>query len=250
MESTNHPLSRTVDLDDLTAELARLVRRGLPVTDKAAGVVLPHLRNVVARSIHPDNNISRIDSLNTILVRLLTDLDHDRFGQPARILFGLAPGTGGTTLTQRRQHAASHLGYELDHFRKRIEPQVVRAVADLLYRDMLRYKKRVTGGDQVSAYPVWTLTDEDITVEEELTSIVWHFVYNIRAELIGARRHEHEPGFETRVAEHYDRAAKLSVGLRRAIDNYRHLFGPIIRHGGVEYRVESLEALLHRPRTT
>jgi hypothetical protein len=209
--------------------------------------VLPHLRNVVARSIHPGDAISRIDSLNTILSRLLTDFDHDRYSQPARILFGLTPGMAGTTLTIRRQHAARHLGYDLDHFRKRVEPQAVRALAELLYRDMLRYKKRVTGGDKFSAYPVWALTDEDITVEEELSSIVWHLVYGIRAELIGARRHENESGFETRVAEHYDRAAKLSVGLQRAIDNYRHLFGPVIRHGGVEYRVEAIERLRYQP---
>jgi hypothetical protein len=245
MGTTDHPLSRTVNMDDLVVEVTRLVRRGLPINDKTAGVILPNLRSVIARAIHPDDVISRVDSLNTMLGRLLAESDHERYGQPARILFGTAPSMAGTTLTVRRQHAASHLGYDLDHFRKRVEPEVIRAVADLIYRDMLKYKKRaVSGADEFAAYPLWTLTDDDINAQEELSSLVWKFAYAVRSELIGARRQENEPGFETRVAEHYDSAAKFSLGLKKALDNYRALFGPIIRHGGVEYRVEALHALM------
>lgn len=248
MATTDHPLSLTVTLDDLTTALAGLLRKGLPLSDQTAGVVLPNLRSVVARSIHPDDPISRVDSLTTLLARLITDLDHDRYGQPARILFGIAPGMAGTTLTQRRRQAAAHLGYDLDHFRKRVEPEVLRTVADLIYRDMLRYKKRATGGDALSDYPVWPLDDDDCTVDEELSALIWKFAYAVRSELIGARRQADEPGFETRVAKHYDMAAKYAVALQRAIDNYRHLFGPIIRHGNVEYRVEALQPLIEQAR--
>jgi hypothetical protein len=245
MATTNHPLSRVVGMDDLALELSRLLRSGLPLSDRTAGLVLPNLRNVVARSIHPDDPISRIDSLNTLLTRLLTDFEHERFGQPARILFGAAAGMGGTNLTQRRRKAAVHLGYDLDHLRKRVEPEIVRAVADLLYRDMLRYKKRITASDRTSAYPVWALTDEDYTVDEELTCLVWKYAYAVRAELIGARRQDTEPGYETRVAQHLDLAEKNAILLRRAIVNYRRLFGSVILHGGLEYRVEALASLTH-----
>ncbi len=241
---TDHPLSRTVTMDDLVVELTRFLRRGLPLTQATAGVVLPNLRSVIARAIHPDDPISRIDSLGTLLTRLLTDLDHDRYGQPARILYGVSPGMAGTTLTVRRQHAAQHLGYDLDHFRKRVEPDVVRAAADLLYRDMLKYKKRATGGDSFASYAVWELTDDDYTVEQELSALVWKFAYAVRSELIGAKRQQSEPGFETRVAEHRRMAAKYAGGLERAINNYRGLFGPIIRHGGSEYRLEAFHGLL------
>jgi hypothetical protein len=240
MEITGHPLSRRIGTGDLAPELRRLVRRGLPPSLAAAGDVLPNLRNVVARAIHPDDPVSRIDSLNTLLTRFIQGMTDDRLGEPARIIFGLASGTGRTTLTSRRSAAAQWLGYDPDHFRKRVEPQILEAVADLLYRDMLRYKKRATGGDQVNTYATWALTDDDITAEEELSAIVWKFVYAVRAELIGARRQEHEEGFETRVAEHYRMASKYEEALTRAVDNYRHLFGPIIRNRGIEYRVEGL----------
>jgi hypothetical protein len=244
MGTTNHPLSGTVDLEGLVVALAPVLRKGLPVTDRTAGSVLPNLRNVVARSIHPDDPISRIDSLNELLTRLLTGFDHDRYGQPARILFGAAPGTAGTNLTQRRRQAAQHLGYDLDHLRKRVEPEIIRAVADLLYRDMLRYKQRVTAVDNHTAYRTWELTDEDSTAEEELTCIIWKYAYAVRAELIGARRQGNEPGYETRVAQHLDLAEKNAILLRRAITNYRQLFGSVILHGGLEYRIEALENLL------
>lgn len=247
MATTNHPLSGTVGLDGLATALAPLLRKGLPVTDRNAGNVLPNLRNVVARSIHPDDPISRIDSLNQLLVKLLTDSDHDRFGQPARILFGAAPGMSGANLTLRRRQAAQFLGYDQDHFRKRVEPEVVRAVADLLYRDMLRYKQRVTAVDGQPAYrDFWELTDDDCTADAELTAIVWKYVYAVRAELIGARRQRDQPGYETRVAQHLDLAEKNAILLVRAVENYRRLFGPIILHGGVEYRVEALTQLAYR----
>ena len=228
---------------DLNDEVRKLLRKGLPLSLATAGSVLPNLRSVVARAIHPDDEVSRVDSLNTLLSRLIQGMTDDRLSEPARILFGLASGTGRTTLTTRRNAAAEWLGYDPDHFRKRVEPQVTGAVADLLYRDMLRYKKRATGGDELNAYATWALTDNDITAEEELSAIIWKFVYAVRAELIGAKRQEHEPGFETRVAEHYQAAARYSKALERAVDNYRHLFGPIIRHRGVEYRVEGLANL-------
>ena len=249
MEITNHPDSRRVDLDDLARELNRLLRNGLPASDRTAGVVLPNLRNVVARALHPDDPISRIDSLNTLLVRLLDDFDNDDpFAQPARILFGHAPGFARTTLTIRREGVCTLMNYDVDHFRKRVEPEIVRAVAERVYRDMLRFKKRVTGGDRMNAYATWALTDDDITTEEELASLVWKFAYAVRSELIGARRQETEPGFETRVAEHRAMAAKFSIALERALTNYRGLFGPIIEQSGVEYRVEALAALIDEAR--
>ena len=145
MEITQHPKSRRVTLDDLQAELAKIIRKGLPLSLEAAGHVLPHLRSVVARAVHPDDNLSRVDSLNTLLTRFIRELRDDRLGEPTRMLFGLASGTGRTTLTARRSAAAQYLGYDPDHFRKRVEPEVIRAVADLVYRDMLRYKTRVIG---------------------------------------------------------------------------------------------------------
>lgn len=242
---TRHPLSRRVGMDDLVAALRPLLRRGLPADLRRAGELLPNLRSVIARSVHPTDAMSRVDALNELLIRFVADIDHDRYGQPARILFGVAPGMSGTTLTVRRQHAADHLGYDLDHFRKRIEPEVLRAVAELIYRDLLRYKKRLVGGKgELVEAATFTIRPEDMTAEQELTSRVWAAVYAVRAELIGLGRLASQPGYETAADIHRAAARERVDELRQALANYRRTYGAIIRHGNLEYRVEALERLV------
>lgn len=243
---TSHPLSRRIGMDALVTALRGLLRRGLPLDPRHAGDLLPHLRSVVARAVHPSDQISRVDALNELLTRVVADLDHDRYGQPARILFAIAPGMAGTTLTIRRQHAAQHLGYDPDHFRKRVEPEVVRAVANVLYRDLLRYKKRLlqSGAGEAVEAATFTIRPEDMTGEQELVSRVWAAVYALRAELIGLGRLGSQPGYETGAAIHRAAARERVDELREVLDAYRHTYGPIIRHGNLEYRIETLERLV------
>jgi hypothetical protein len=242
---TRHHLSRRIGMDDLVATLRPLLRRGLPVDLRRAGELLPNLRSVVARSVHPTDAMSRVDALNELLIRFVANLDHDRYGQPARILFGVAPGMSGTTLTVRRQHAADHLGYDLDHFRKRVEPEVLRAVAELIYRDLLRYKKRLVGGaGELVEAATFTIRPEDMTAEQELTSRVWAAVYALRAELIGLGRLASQPGYETAADIHRAAARERVDELHEVLAAYRRTYGAIIRHGNLEYRVEALERLV------
>src|SRR2546421_3843825 len=124
-------------------ELRRLLRAGLPAGQAAAGEVLPNLRSVLARAVHPDVLLSRLDALNELLPRLIDQVQDETYAEAVRILFGLAAGTRRSSLTERRRRAAALLGYQVDHFRTRIEPEMLRAVAEVMQRDLLRYKSRV-----------------------------------------------------------------------------------------------------------
>ncbi|MDQ6783155.1 MAG: hypothetical protein M3063_06890, partial [Actinomycetota bacterium] len=171
---------------DLVRELRLVVRHGLPTNQRRAGKLLPHLRNVVARSTHPDDLLSRIDALNYLLEKVIDDIGDDRTAQAARILFGVADGSAGTTLTVRRQRCAGLLEYDFDHFRKRVEGRILWSMAEAVHRDLVNYRARVrraTDAYQIGR-PTPTLDKEEINPEDELLSRIWQRLYEVRAETI------------------------------------------------------------------
>jgi hypothetical protein len=92
----------TVTPAGLADELRRVLKGGWPLTVETAGEVLPNLRSVVARSVHPDEPVSRLDALNELLARALNGLgSFDDHRCVAPILFGVAEGFRGATLTVR-----------------------------------------------------------------------------------------------------------------------------------------------------
>lgn len=234
----------TITLDGLAESLKKVLRRGLPA-DLAAAGLLPHLRSVGARAIHPEDPVSRLDAMNDHLARLIRSLTDDRLGKVAPVLFGLASGTTRTTLTSRRGKAAAVLGYEEHHFRKRIEPEVVKLVADALYRDLLCYKgrtKRATDGSDAPG-PAPTISEDQITAEEELISRIWQHVYELRAELIATARLQAEPGYGEQAERHRLAAAVATETLRDLVERYSSTYGPLLRHGELEYNANALERL-------
>jgi len=234
---------RVVNTEILVTELRPVIRRGLPVNRKSAGTVLPHLRNVVARAIHPDDDFGRIDSLNLTLERLVGDMEHERLGQAGRILFGTADGSRGTTLTYRRQQCAAYLQYDFDHFRKRVETRILELVAEELHRDLVRYRSRLRR--EVTAYetsrPTPTLTKEELTREEELISRIWQQLYQVRAERIATLLAEDED--DRRQHREIEEAAALR--LNTLADQYVETYGrEYISDGKLDYAVEGLERLV------
>ncbi len=255
----------------LTKELTRVVRDGLPTTEKAAGDLLPNLRSVIARSVHPYDISSRISTLNQLLVRLLCDesaLEH--FGgtddelDAAHVLFGIALGSRGTTLTQRREEAARILHYDVTHFRKVIEPRLVGYIAAALYDDLLQYKRRVrrapeseepTGdtprGDKPSSMP----SDDEAantaatvyTHQEELISRIWQHVYGWRAELIAHGRLHVQPDYEAAAEDHRQAAMREETELRGVIAEYVDTYGDsFVKHGDAEFDLNYLQEAVGR----
>lgn len=238
-------VSRRVTLSsaDLVRELRRVVRHGLPTDQRRIGEVLPHLRNVVARASHPDDLLSRIDAFNELVPRVIDDIDDDRMAQAARILFGLADGSGGTTLTVRRQRGAVLLEYDFDHFRKRVEERILWTVAEAIHRDLVNYRARVrraTNAYQIGR-PTPTLDPEEITPEDELLSRIWQRLYEVRAETIATHLATDEPA----AANHRGIAQLAAKELQTLVDDYVTTYGRhYIKQGELEYAVDGIERLV------
>ena len=234
---------RTIGTKDLVVELRRVIRHGLPATRASAGSLLPHLRNVVARAIHPDDEFGRLDSLNETLERLLSNLEDERLGQAARIPFAVADGSKGTTLTVRRQQCASYLQYDFDHFRKRVESRILELIAEELHRDLVRYRARLRRN--VDAYetsrPTPPLERESITREEELISRMWQQLYQARAEHIAVLLADDDA---ERLA-HRQIEEEAALRLNTLAHDYVETYGrKYISDGKLDYAIEGLERLV------
>ena len=241
---TEHATQRnTLKPEDIVRDLRRVIRRGLPVRDETTAGHLAHLRSVVARATHPDDIYGRIDSLNQTLERLVGDMSDQHLGPPARILFGIADGTNGTTLTVRREKCAALLEYDPDHFRKRVENQILLAVAEQLHRDLVRYRARLRR--PVTAYetsrPVPTLARDDVTREEELVSRIWQHLYEVRAERIATLL----TAGEAEQLAHREREEAAALRLGELVDTYVETYGrQFISDGKLDYAVQGLEKLV------
>ena len=234
-----------IDVDGIKRALATLITKGLPATTTSAGPLLD-LRSVYARATHPYDPQSRLAAFNQLIVRILAEREDDR-GSALRIMYGVAAGTGRTSLTHRRNAARAVLGYEQTHFRKEIEPQLIEELATAVYKDLLRYKRRVRRATEAEEPTGDTpsLSEDDLTHEEELISRIWQHVYGLRADLIAVARLGADPAWASQVEDHRQGAAVASVRLQDLIGEYTETYGTdLIRHGEAEYNAEALGRIM------
>lgn len=187
------PMPRKSPLDELAAALARVLRRGLPISPAAVDPVLLELRGVSARAVDPVEVGSRTAALDGILRGLLARFPDTRYAPAARALFGLAPAEPGLNLTTRRDTAARAAGHEVHHFRKRVEPRLLDELAAALLADADRFTRAqlaaprlapATGRERVGADPfAW-----EVAEQEEALTRVWSAIYALRAELLAVER--------------------------------------------------------------
>lgn len=230
---------------DLAEALTVLIEKGLPATEESAGMLLD-LRSVYARAVVPSDRRSRLTAFNELLPRLIAAMGDPVYREAVQMLFGLAPGTRGTLLTPRRRQAAERLGYSLDHFRTRIESEVLAGVANTIYDDLLRYRSRVKRSSE-SLEPTGDtprLGPEHLTHEEELISRIWQHIYGLRAEFIAYRRLATEDGYQSQAEDHRQAALSQEHALADLLGEYKTTYGKtLIRHGEAEFAVEALERL-------
>ncbi|HEU0090381.1 MAG TPA: hypothetical protein VFQ77_22440 [Pseudonocardiaceae bacterium] len=177
----------------MATALARVLRRGLPVTATAFEPVLLGLRGVISRAVDPDDEVSRTAALDGVLRGLLARFPDPRYTDAVRALFGLPPAEPGQNLTVRRELAARAAGHEVHHFRKRVEPRLIDQLARALLADADRFiRSRViaprlapsTDRQPVPADPfAW-----EVTEHEEALSRLWAAIYSLRAELLALER--------------------------------------------------------------
>ncbi|WP_147281305.1 hypothetical protein [Gaiella occulta] len=228
----------------MTAALKRGIRVGLPVKPDAAPEVLLELRGVRARAIDAGRFLSRVKALNGLLHGFLTGLGEGEEARALRCLFAVHAEDRGTTLTHRRRRAAGILGYNDTHFRKHIEPRLLRDFAWLLHEDSQTYTPRSRKAPpkiEISG-DTPTLTPGEVNEHEELVSRIWALVYELRAELICKARLEAE-GDQTAQAEVDDASGTslwLVARLLSRMHDYLDRYGERILHGEAEFNAEGL----------
>jgi hypothetical protein len=231
-------------LEELTAALRQVIRHGLPVKPDKAPQPLLELRGVHARAIDPSSYLSLVKTLNELLRRLLIDLGEGEEARALQILFAVHAEDRGTTLTTRRSRAASVLGYNATHFRKNVEPRLLRDLAWFLHEDSQTYTPRSRKAPpkiEISG-DTPALTPADINEHEELVSRIWALVYELRAELIRKARLEAEgdPAKDVKIEEVSATSLWLVARLLTRVHEYLDRYGERILHGEAEFNAEGL----------
>lgn len=244
-------------VDELVVALKPILRSGLPVHPEFDDMRLLALRGVVARSIDRGDRLSRVKSLDGLLRKLLVHYPDDVLSAAACVMFGLTPGTRGSTLTDRRQRAAAATNYELSHFRKRIEPKILRQLSWQLHQDAQNYAPRereapppleISGDTPLISFG--DVSAKDVNEHEEALSRLWAHVYALRAEILKVERLKIWPHDETEpdLSAHVLREAMASRHTRAdavqaAVEAYIEKYGDSIRHGEGEFSARALARL-------
>lgn len=231
-------------LDELTTALQPVVRAGLPLRPGVAPDALLNLAGVIARSVNADDVLARVDALDRLLRAILKSLAPPERAEAAELLFIVA--RGGKTLTARRTEAAAALDYEVHHFRKRIEPDILRDIAWQLHRDGLQYVSRPRDGAPFEASgstPIITeeqIVQPDTAEREILLSRIWSDVYGLRAELIAREATAADPEQRDAHSDATTGALWYLARLLTKLHAYTERYGKSILHGTADYNADAL----------
>lgn len=246
------------DVEELVRALRALLRSGLPIDPDLTDPRLLGLRGVVARAIDQDARLSRVKALDGLLRRLLAYYPDDVLSEAARVLFGLTPGTRGKNLTGRREQAARETGYEADHFRKRIEPKILKQLAWQLHQDSQNYIPREReapppleiSGD-TPYISVGDVSTKDEAEHQEVLSRLWARVYQLRAEILLVEQlkawpyDETEPALSERTLDEALDSRDAAVdAAKRQVEAYIERYGASIAHGEGEFSARGLLRLV------
>ncbi|HSS34289.1 MAG TPA: hypothetical protein VLL27_13515 [Solirubrobacterales bacterium] len=232
------------ELGGTVEALKTVLRTGIPLRPDQVPDDLLQLNGVIARSVRSGDRLARVDALERLLKGTLKAIVPKQRREAATGLFVVA--RGGRTLTERRRHAANLLDYELHHFRKRIEPQILGEVAWLLHQDSLQYVRRAQDGEPFEASghtPVIAeeqIAHSDTADHEVLLSRIWSDVYGLRAEVIAREASRGDP---EKAHEHADASVGALWYLARLLTTlsaYMEQYGKAILHGTATYNSDSL----------
>jgi hypothetical protein len=243
--SADYPVD-TASIEELATALRGIITKGLPIQREADVGWLLMLRSVYARAVIPSEGASRLSALNELLPRLLATIADSSYREAVQQLFGLFPGSRGTTLTARRRQAATTLSYSPGHFREVIESEALEAVALIIQTDLLRYRARTrrSAGSLEPTGQAPQLGPEHLTHYDELISRIWQHVYGLRAELIAHGRLSEEEGLASQAEDHRQAVLRQEAELQRLLGEFAETYGPeLLRHGEAEYSVEAVERL-------
>jgi hypothetical protein len=165
----------------LAADLAAMLRTGVTVERCRSAAALPTLELVKAKAAS-----SAVDDLAVSGVNLIREacaaVDGDS-GATA-LLLGLAPGSRGRLLKDRRREAADALSYSVEHLRKDREPLLLEAVADELYAMDSAYRLRHRHRTEAEREPPDSRLKIDWYEQHRRYGRIWTPIVALRADLL------------------------------------------------------------------
>ena len=146
------------------------------------------------RASNPDERGSRLKALDSLLRWQVARLETVELRPAAALLFGISTEAAGSTLMRRRTMAAAASGYEVNHFRKRIEPQMISTLAWQLRKlsdehpQTFATAPRLSGARGKTQPPPPDMFAWETIEHQELICRIWASVYALRAALLNTQR--------------------------------------------------------------
>ncbi|WP_248961356.1 hypothetical protein [Sphaerisporangium perillae] len=240
--------SGTATADVLAEEIRTLVRSGLPVRLSQCGPHLLALHGVRGRCLRPDDPASRARALDALLREQLDRLENAELAASVRLLFGAEAATSGATLTARRAAAARAAGYEVHHFRKRIEPKLTELLAWQLRRDSDAFTARRAEPPQLPAARAPLVLPTDVFAWEaaehqHAVARLWGAVYLLRAELLTVARLVSMAAADDVLAAASQAALWRQALVLQAAGLYRNAYGAVLLHAAGDLGPDQIAAL-------
>jgi hypothetical protein len=164
-----------------------------------------------------------------VLREELDRLNHE-LAPAARLLLGTDPSTAGARLTVRREAAAQVAGYELHHFRKRIEPKI----RDLLTGQLARAgdaARLIAPVLQPARGPLVLPADVfawEAAEHQQALASLWGTVYLLRAELLGLAALVSMAADQPTLRAAADRSLWRHAQVLHAAASYRASYGHVL----------------------
>lgn len=172
---------------DLAAELSGLLRSGVTTEGLRSCTAILTLALTRAKSAS-DQDADRAVAAHTLITEAAKRVDAGVYG-PAATLLGLAPGTRGSLLKERRRQAAEALHVSPEHLRKEREPLLFEAVGDELYAADSAYRLRHRHRTEAERSPEQSRLGIDWLEQHRSHRRIWTPVSGMRNDLAMLRRY-------------------------------------------------------------
>ncbi|RBQ21063.1 hypothetical protein DP939_08410 [Spongiactinospora rosea] len=176
--------------------------------------------------------------MDGLLREQLDRFENAELAPAVRLLFGAEATTSGATLTARRRAAAMASGYEVNHFRKRIEPKLAALVAWQLRRDSEEFDARHATAPRLHAPSGPLHLPEDVfaweaTEHQHAVAVLWGAVYLLRAELLTVARLVSMGAPQAEADQAAMRALWRHALVLTAVARYHSAYGANVLHAAV-----------------
>ena len=172
---------------DLAAELGGLLRGGV-TTERLRGCPAVLGLPLTKAKSASDDAADLAVAAHTLAVEAVQRVDGATYGLAATLL-GLAPGTRGSLLKERRRQAAEMLHVSPEHFRKEREELLVEAVADELYAADSAYRLRHRHRTEAERSPAKSRLGIDWLEQHRNYRRIWTPVSGMRNDLAVLREY-------------------------------------------------------------